>query len=81
MFGVTVQGDDYLDQDEIQATYDVIVEEHQTHFDAFKTVMDKYKEYSKAAGAKTTGGLRMHTHLSRNIDMYICTYVYMCMYA
>ena len=80
MFGVTVQGDDYLDQDEIQATYDVIVEEHQTHFDAFKTVIDKYKEYSKAAGAKTTGGLRMHTHLSRNIDMYICIYVYIYIY-
>ena len=76
MFGVTVQGDDYLDQDEIQATYDVIVEEHQTHFDAFKTVMDKYKEYSKAAVGKTPGGLRMHTHLSRNMDMYICIYVY-----
>ena len=76
MFGVTVQGDDYLDQDEIQATYDIIIEEHQTHFDAFKTVMDKYKEYSKAAVGKTPGGLRMHTHLSRNIDMHICIYVY-----
>ena len=69
MFGVTVQGDDYLDQDEIQATYDVIVEEHQTHFDAFKTVMETYKGLLKAAGGVMPSGLHMHTHLSTNIDM------------
>ena len=80
MFGITVQGDDYLDQDEIQATYDIIVEEHKIHFDAFKTVMDTYKEYLKAAGGMTPGGLRMHTHLSRNIDMYICVYIYIYIY-
>ena len=80
MFGITVQGDEYLDQDEIQATYNVIVQEHQIHFDAFKTVMDMYKEYLKTAGGMMPRGLRMHTHLSRNIDMYICIsiYIYIC---
>ena len=75
MFGITVQGDEYLDQDETQATYDIIVQEHQIHFDAFKTVMDTYKEYLKAPGGMMPRGLRMHTHLSRNIDMYICTHL------
>ena len=62
MFGVTVQCDEYLNQDEIQNTYDIILQEHQVHFDAFKTVMDAYKEYLKAPGGMMPRGLRMHTH-------------------
>ena len=62
MFGITVQGDEYLNQDEIQNTYDIIIQEHQVHFDAFKTVMDTYKEYLKAPGGMMPRGLRMHTH-------------------
>ena len=62
MFGITCQGDEYLNQDEIQNTYDIILQESQVHFDAFKTVMDTYKEYLKAPGGMMPRGLRIHTH-------------------